>query len=471
MGGIRANSDGSLDTSFFIDPINGPLLAKQISKLAHQNNKKAILMLGGEDNGANILSAVQNHQSLFISNLVNTMNAYGYDGIDLDWEDNVNYTQFASFAQALRKAAPDAILTVPVECINPHYQTVDPSIVKLSQYVDQIDLMSYYPGTAMAGPGWYSWFNSPLEGAKPNTPISIEDSLSRYNESGIPKSKLAMGISFYAMGYAGTPTITGPDQVTGESNQIVGGDNNYPLSKLYGAGGSYNPIYLHWSNEADEPYLSLPFPDWSGARYISFEDTQSIIEKGNFSRDNGYAGIIIWTINEGYVSTNSDPNFLMEAVQKGFLEPVTSNDNLSSLTISSGSFTPPFSSSTATYTDILAYSISSVTVTPTTADSTATIKVNGIAVTSGRASQTINMNIGKNTITVIVTAQSGATKTYTITVTRAASSNDNLGKLIISGGTLRPAFSTATTGYDRQRALQSIKRHRNPDCGRQHSYN
>jgi len=322
MGAILANSDGSLNTSFYIDPIKGPLLAQQISNLAHQNHKKAILMLGGEDNGANISSAIENHRSLFINNLVTAMNNYGYDGIDLDWEDNVNYTHFASFAQALRKAAPNATLTVPVECINPNIQKVNSSIIELSKYVDQINLMSYYPGTMYNDSSWYSWFNSPLKGEKLNTPKSIENSLYLYNASGIPKNKLGMGISFFAVGYAGTPTITGPNQNIETSDYFVGGDNNYPLSKLFGIGGSYNQSYLNWSDEAIEPFLSLPSPDWSGARYISFEDPQSIIEKGNFTFDNGYGGIIVWTINQGYVSTRSDPNFLMEALQTGFIRPV-----------------------------------------------------------------------------------------------------------------------------------------------------
>jgi chitinase len=194
--------------------------------------------------------------------------------------------------------------------------------------MDQVNFMSYYPTTAMTGSGWYSWFNSPLKGEKTNTPISIEDSLRRYNAAGIPKNKLGMGIGFYAIGYAGNPTITGPNHPTETSNYIVGGDNKYPLSKLYGTDWENNKKYLHWSDEALVPYLSLPSPDWSGARYISFENSQSIIEKGNFTYDNGYGGIIIWTINQGYVKTSSDPNFLMKALQKGFLEPATSVDKI-----------------------------------------------------------------------------------------------------------------------------------------------
>ncbi|UUZ47827.1 cadherin-like beta sandwich domain-containing protein [Massilia sp. B-10] len=53
------------------------------------------------------------------------------------------------------------------------------------------------------------------------------------------------------------------------------------------------------------------------------------------------------------------------------------------------------------------------------ADATASITVNGVAVTSGNASGAIALSVGSNTITTIVTAQDGTTtKTYTVTVTR-----------------------------------------------------
>lgn len=59
---------------------------------------------------------------------------------------------------------------------------------------------------------------------------------------------------------------------------------------------------------------------------------------------------------------------------------------------------------------------SQITVTPIAGDAGATIRVNGISVTSGHASGAIALNPGSNTITVVVTAADGiTTKTYTIT--------------------------------------------------------
>ncbi|MDP4228268.1 MAG: cadherin-like beta sandwich domain-containing protein, partial [Bacteroidota bacterium] len=154
---------------------------------------------------------------------------------------------------------------------------------------------------------------------------------------------------------------------------------------------------------------------------------------------------IIWMIHDGDMK-DSDLSALIDYIKAKNIQilPVGSalkiydstnaNVDLSALTISSGSLSPTFASDTLTYTDSVDNSVSSVTVTPTAEDSTATITVNGVAVTSGQASQSINLNVGANTINVAVTSQDGATKTYTVTVTReaATSSNANLSALTMT---------------------------------------
>ena len=126
----------------------------------------------------------------------------------------------------------------------------------------------------------------------------------------------------------------------------------------------------------------------------------------------------------------------------------SSNNNLSALSTSSGSLSPVFNPATTGYTVSIAAGIASITVTPTTAVGTASITVNGVAVSSGAASGAIAMNPGSNTVTVDVTAQNGATKSYTLTITRALpSTNADLSALSLSSGTLNPAFAASTTSY------------------------
>jgi len=101
----------------------------------------------------------------------------------------------------------------------------------------------------------------------------------------------------------------------------------------------------------------------------------------------------------------------------------SSNANLANLAISSGTLTPAFASATISYAASVPNTVNSVKVTPTISDATATVKVNNVTVASGSASADIALAIGANTIKTIVTAQNGATKTYTVTLTRVPSSN------------------------------------------------
>jgi len=94
---------------------------------------------------------------------------------------------------------------------------------------------------------------------------------------------------------------------------------------------------------------------------------------------------------------------------------------LSNLAISQGTLTPAFSPIVTSYTDSVPNSVTSITVTPTVNESHATVAVDGTPVISGNPSGSITLNVGSNTVTIVVTAQDGTTtKTYIITVTRLA---------------------------------------------------
>jgi chitinase len=330
---MTVKADGSLDTSFDDSNGTGPQDAVVLSTAAHAHGVQALLMLGGANNGANIAAAATaGRRAAFVNALLNEMDAKGYDGIDLDWEDSVNLDDLVALAQALRTARPKMLLTYPGPMVNPNFQTVDSRLATLALSLDRFNVQSYYPDTALTGQGWDSWFVSPLSGSSGSTPIAIDDTLARYHAAGIPDAKLGMGMSFYAICYTGG--ISAPRQPTnGTTQQITGGDNNYPLSLFYAAGGTFDTSTAaeqHRDAIASEPYLSLTAaiadPGCGAAtRYISYDDETSIIAKGTFSKNSGYGGIIVWTLEEGYLPANASGgrarSSLMQALKTGFIDP------------------------------------------------------------------------------------------------------------------------------------------------------
>ena len=329
---MLVKADHTLDFDFSSERGTGEQDAKALATAAHAHGVKALLMLGGAGAGPQIAAAATAaNRGAFITTLLDALTTLGYDGIDLDWEDSVNVDDLVALAQGLRAAKPSISLSYPGGPINPNIDSVDPKLVTLAQSLDRFNIQTYYPATAVAGSGWNSWFSSPLKGAMPATPITIEDSLQRYATAGIPKNKLGMGISFYAICYTGG--ITGPRQATnGSSQRIVGGDNDYPLSTLFAPGSTLdkNASARKFDDMAQVPYLALSNPvNDSGCKadtqYIAYEDEVSILAKGAYSKSNGYGGIIIWTIQEGWLPANATggraPNALFQALKQGFIDP------------------------------------------------------------------------------------------------------------------------------------------------------
>lgn len=100
--------------------------------------------------------------------------------------------------------------------------------------------------------------------------------------------------------------------------------------------------------------------------------------------------------------------------------------DLRSLAASAGTLSPAFAAGTFAYTVSTAQT--STTVTPTVAaGSNATVKVNGVAVASGGASAAIALPAGEaTTVTIEVTAENGALRTYTIAFTVAPAGKPDL---------------------------------------------
>jgi len=128
---------------------------------------------------------------------------------------------------------------------------------------------------------------------------------------------------------------------------------------------------------------------------------------------------------------------------------LSTNSNLLKLVTSKGVLTPTFSNTTLSYAKAVANNISSITLTGTTVDANATITIGGSATASGTASVPQPLNVGDNVINVLVTAQDGSSKTFVVTVTRAASINANLRSLTTSSGVVSPGFTSSGISYTR----------------------
>ena len=119
------------------------------------------------------------------------------------------------------------------------------------------------------------------------------------------------------------------------------------------------------------------------------------------------------------------------------VNPPSSNNNLSSLSVSSGGIS--FNKNTTYYNVSVGANVTSISISASPEDGGASV--------SGVGSK--SLKYGNNKFYIVVTAPSGAKKTYTINVNRKddRSGNNNLSSLTVNGGELNPNFNKNTTNY------------------------
>ena len=308
------NQDGSMTLAG-----GNPQLAINLIAAAHANGVKAIASIGGADSQSGFQAATASGSvASFAANLVSLVTTTGYDGIDIDWEpmDKTDEPAVIDIANRIRKAKPGALLTIPIGEINANMPPDLSGFPAIAAAYDQLNIMSY--GQAGLWSGWKSWHSSALYHTDSATPESIDSTVKLYLAANVPAAKLGIGIGFYGLCY--TSPVTGPDQAFDSTTKLIGDVTmSYAniITSYYSAGAR------KWDDLAKVPYLSFTSahaPD--GCTYISYDDEQSIAEKGAYVKAKGLGGVIQWELNEGYLSAAAagQRNPLLKAIHDSFLQ-------------------------------------------------------------------------------------------------------------------------------------------------------
>ncbi len=349
VGAVVPRKNGTFETHFYIGDADGPAWAKEVVQRAHAAGTKAILMVGGA-------GAVEGFQATrdpairaaFVSNLKAFVEECGFDGIDLDWEPLVPNDRAAVSALIVELQAPGVlprspyVYTLPVGWNNANFNDMaNPFYGELAAHFDRVSTMSY--SMLWSGYGWQSWHSSALYGETPSTPSSIDNTVRALHAAGVPDAKIGIGIGFYGSSYEngtwndGTfvhldpPAIpayvTEPHQST-ETAASRFGDNALSYSNVMRY--VHSAIAYRWDDTARVPYLSFSRPALFAipgyfsdmkTTYVTYENEQSIAEKGSYVRRNGLGGVIIWTVSQGYLGgwkSTGELDPLMKAVVAAF---------------------------------------------------------------------------------------------------------------------------------------------------------
>lgn len=267
---------------------------------------KVLLTVGGGGNMNGFSEAFNSllNRTRFIASVLTVLNDYEFDGFDVDWEfpvwndyvpeDKENFMLFLKefkFGAMLYSSLTGKSLLLTVAVAAPK-TIVDKSydIPEMAKYVDFINLMSYDFHDYF----WYTPFtghNSPLFNRSVEegyfATLNTAWSAFYWNQQGMPKSKIMVGIPTYGHTYKLLdPDINGVDApATGIG--IKDGDVSYSEVCNFLLSGGVQVF----DNESQVPYLYKDY-DW-----ISYEDVTSILGKAKWIKENEFGGAMTFDLN------------------------------------------------------------------------------------------------------------------------------------------------------------------------------
>ena len=201
---ITADADGILNTNRLVP--NRQLVAE-----AHNHGVQVLLSLGGwgwDDQFAAITSdpAIE---ARYIQSVMQMVDDFDYDGIDLDWEypDSPKEVEgFTRLATAFRQRLDALGGKKNRKMLQTIAASANPGTIKwlsndlLLATMDWINLMTY----DMAG-DWtdYAGHHSPLHASsrQPGAPLSTELLIEHLLQRGMPADRIALGIPLYGRGF------------------------------------------------------------------------------------------------------------------------------------------------------------------------------------------------------------------------------------------------------------------------------
>ncbi|XP_069696039.1 endochitinase-like [Periplaneta americana] len=266
------------------------------------NLKTLIAIGGGGERGFSSLVSTQARRETFINSVIDFVNKYGFDGIDLDWEypgsadtggvpeDKNN---FVYLVQEL-KAAFNSVgkgweITMAVSLVE-SYVRGGYDVPVLCNLADAIHAMAYdmrgtWTGYADVQSPMYS---RPIDQGSYKT-LNLNDSLQMWVDMGCAPNKLVVGVPTYGRTY----TLAGSDNKPGAA--ITGEGNPGPYTSSSGVLAYYEICLNQWPRQWDDT-AKCPYA-FQGNQWVGYDDPESVQIKMDFIKQRGYGGAMTWTVD------------------------------------------------------------------------------------------------------------------------------------------------------------------------------
>ncbi len=248
--------------------------------------KKVIVCI--KDNGSHTNAFTQDTASgmlgTFVSNIVNFVNQNGYDGVDIDWESNVNVSQYESLLKQLKGAMPNKLVTIAAG----NWDNIPQVAGAAAGSLDQVNAMCY----DMDSTGSYTWYNDALFQNGDASKMTCDWRINALTSAGVPASKIGVGIPFYGRRHTG---VTLPLQGGGSSMFTV------YYRDLINDSSLWQSSYMNYDTNYKADYLSIPALN----EFVSYNGTHSISDAVAWQKSRGFGGFMTFTMEYEYLANKS----------------------------------------------------------------------------------------------------------------------------------------------------------------------
>ena len=301
-----ANANANLNGTSYFDQCRKLIIPK-----AHEKGCYVIMSIAPESDWETIANPNNNLVDKFADNIVNAINTYGFDGVDIDWEcpSSTQKSWFTSLVkkvnEKVKRNNPNHLVTAAIG--GGQWQPPMYEMDKSAQYLDFINMMTY---GMCSSDGYYhnslyantSYNDSVNKVGRTMNSCSIQESIDIYLRYNVPKRKIIVGLAFYGMKQERTYN----ESTKTYSNWKKAGSVYYTnIKNNYLNNANYKYVY---DTRCGVPYIISK----DGLEFITFDDPRGVKEKCNYTLTYGLGGVTFW---EYGCDTTGD---LVSAIQEAF---------------------------------------------------------------------------------------------------------------------------------------------------------
>lgn len=274
----------------------------KVIALKEKNPKlKVQLMIGGwggHADGFSMMARDAGKRAEFCHSVKTLLDQHHLDGVDIDWEyptqsadnetgcDPSDTKNFNIVLKQLRDSLGTGKIISFASSSSAKYVDWATAI----KYLDYVNVMTYDMGAAPNG------HNSPLYRSSTFNQRSCDESIDLHKKAGVPLDRQVMGIPFYGKAEKNPSASSKIFDYSVKYNEIP----DILEKGLYKGKALARPVTRRWESTSKVPYLV----DDSGKNVLSYDDPESMAEKGKYVNDKKILGAMFWEYR--YDTTDKD---------------------------------------------------------------------------------------------------------------------------------------------------------------------